>query len=120
MGIVNKYLGFIFIFFVASCTSTNQLANTEQIRIGMTIEDVCNVTVFQTSITEDPCFGYSRYFKDNNALVLYNSNYSTYLVFGNVTNSSFRKSGGSYSKLLLITNSFEEAEFFIENLISKG
>lgn len=120
MAIVNKYLRIIFIIFITSCTSTNQLTNTEQIRIGMTVEDVCDVTVFQTSINEDPCFGSSRYFKDENALILHNSNYTNYLVFGNITNSSFRGSGGTYSKLLLITNSIEEAEFFIKNLMNKS
>lgn len=117
MATVNKLSIFFFVIFAVSCTSLNQLANTDQVRIGMTIEDVCNVTVFQTSINEDPCIGSSRYFKDSNALILFNSNLSTYLVFGNVTNIDFRGSGGTFSKLLLITSSIEEAEFYIHNLL---
>ena len=117
MAIVNKLSILFFLIFTVSCGTMSQLTNTDQIRIGMTIEDVCNVTVFQTSINEDPCLGSSRYFKDNNALILFNSNLSIYLVFGNVTNSNFRGSGGTVSRLLLIASSIEEADFYINNLL---
>tara|TARA_B110000003_G_scaffold101058_1_gene103323 strand:- start:8466 stop:8822 length:357 start_codon:yes stop_codon:yes gene_type:complete len=104
-------------FSLVSCISTNQLVNTEQIKIGMSIETVCNVTVLQTTIIEDPCMGYSKYFKEKKALILYNSNSTSYFVFRNITDSNFRASGGANSKLILITSSFEEASFYINNLL---
>ena len=104
-------------FSLVSCVSTNQLVSTEQIKIGMSIETVCNVTVLQTTIIEDPCMGYVKYFKEQKALILYNSNSTSYFVFRNITDSNFRASGGVNSKLILITSSFQEASFYINNLL---
>ena len=103
-------------FLLVSCTATNQLISSEKIRLGMSIELVCTNTLW-TAIPEDPCIGDSNYIKEKNALILFNNNKSLYLVFGNVVNSNFRGFGGTNSKLLLITSSFEEARFYAKNLI---
>ena len=94
-----RFLPILMLYFLISCTATNQLVNSEQIRLGMSIELVCDTTLF-ASMLDDPCMGYSNYIEERNALILYNSDRSLYLVFGNVTNSSFRRSGGTNSKLL--------------------
>ena len=100
-----------------SCVSTNQLLISDQIRLGMSIESTCNATVM-TSIVDDPCMGYSRYIEDKNALILYNSNNTLYLVFENVTGSDFRRSGGRNSKLILIASTYQEANFYVQNIIN--
>lgn len=120
MDIMNKFVKFypiFFIYFLASCISTNELLHTEQIRLGMSLENICDATVF-SSIPDDPCMGNSDYIEDKNALILYNSNSTLYLVFSDITGSDFRRSGGINSKLILIAGSYEEASFYVRNLMN--
>tara|TARA_A100001035_G_C27750806_1_gene486359 strand:+ start:946 stop:1308 length:363 start_codon:yes stop_codon:yes gene_type:complete len=117
MSEYRKLISVFLIFFISSCVSTNQLLNSEQIRLGMSIEYICDATVF-TSMLDDPCMGYSSYIEDKNALILYNSNNTLYLVFENITGSDFRRTGGINSKLILIANSYQEANFYVQNIMN--
>ena len=117
MSRFTKFASIILLCSLMSCTSTNQLLISDQIRLGMSIESTCNATVM-TSIVDDPCMGYSSYIEDKNALILYNSNNTLYLVFENVTGSDFRRSGGRNSKLILIASTYQEANFYVQNIIN--
>ena len=117
MSRFTKFASIIMLCSLMSCVSTNQLLISEQIRLGMSIEITCDATVF-TSMLDDPCMGYSSYMEDKNALILYNSNNTLYLVFENVTGSDFRRSGGINSKLILIASTYQEANFYVQNIMN--
>ena len=107
----------IAVIFLYSSTATTNLIQDNKIRLGMSIESVCDLTAFSTNLVEDPCLGYFREFLSKGAVILYNSNNSVFLVFSGITNSQFRRSGGRNSELVLIASSIEEAEFFITNIL---
>ena len=115
MATLNKKVKYFFFtsFFLVSCTSTNNLINSEQIYIGMSVSDICTVGLDAfTASWDDPCYGEKEYNSDTKSIIMFPSNKSIFFVFRNV-NSKNSKRGN----LSLITYSYTEAVFFNNNII---
>jgi len=99
----------ICISFLSSCTATTNLLQDSKIRLGMSQSQVCSATLWSTGPYDDPCIGEQKRYPRENAILLLNSNRSIFLVFKGTQEDK--------SELVLIASSFEEAEFFIFNLL---
>lgn len=112
--IMNNFRSVFFIFslFLFSCTTTQNLVNSEKIYIGMSIRSLCEVGIDAlTAIADDPCYGIREYDESSSSLIIYPSNKSVFFVFRNINSKNSNR--GSLS---LITYSYSEAIFYRETL----
>ena len=109
---IKFFLG-IFCFFIVSCTATSNLIQNNQIRLGMSINTVCETTAFTTNMVEDPCLGSSYQNLDKGLRVLSNANQSIFLIFKGLPN---KNPTNRESILVYIASSKGEAEFYISSL----
>tara|TARA_B100001057_G_C22192135_1_gene697467 strand:+ start:220 stop:564 length:345 start_codon:yes stop_codon:yes gene_type:complete len=110
-----KFLTLISIFLITSCANSNQLINSEEIYIGMTLDNFCEAVVF-TTIPDDPCMGKNKYNKSNKKLVLIPGNKLKFYVFKSVSKvNAAGRYYGTFGILSLITESQNEAEFNLMN-----
>mgnify|MGYP001422591987 CR=1 FL=1 len=113
---VNRILILLFLTLISSCTSTNQLLQSEQIFIGMSSSLFCQ-RVFMTSLDEDPCIGKREYYPSKKVMVLTGENENRFFVFENVPNKNTNLNISSVSRLILITSTMDEVEFYLTNFI---
>jgi hypothetical protein len=113
---INKIL-YLVLFILNSCISTEELLNSNQIYTGMTASTFCQ-KVLMTTLNEDPCIGKRDFYPTKKVMVLSGENENKFFIFDNVSNKNINLNTARTSKLVLITSSIDEVEFFITNFIN--
>tara|TARA_B100000780_G_C21075455_1_gene432925 strand:- start:73 stop:414 length:342 start_codon:yes stop_codon:yes gene_type:complete len=106
----------LLVFILSSCVSTNNLLNSEQIYVGMRMSTFCD-EVLMTYLSDDPCRGNKKYFSSKKAMILYSDSPRVFFVFSSVSNQDIDIFNYSYGYLDLIAYSYEEANFYVKNIL---
>ena len=113
---INK-ISYLVLFILNSCISTEELLNSNQIYTGMAASTFCQ-KVLMTTLNEDPCIGKRDFYPKKKVMVLSGENENNFFIFDNVSNKNINLNTARASKLVLITSSIVEVEFFITNFIN--
>ena len=114
---LNNIIFVLILLSTSSCTSTNQLLQSEQIYLGMSSSQFCQ-KVLMTSLNEDPCIGKREYYPLKKVMVLSGEYENKYFVFKKVSDRNTNLNTSTTSQLVLITSSQDEVEFYITNFIN--
>ena len=114
--LVNSSQYFLWLFLLSSCVSTDNVVNSEKVYVNMKMDLFCDA-VISTYLNDDPCRGGKRYFSSKKAMVLFSSTPTKYFIFTNVNNENVDIFNNSYSELKLISSTYKEAVFYINNIL---
>lgn len=114
--LVNRTHYLLYSFLLFSCVSTDSVVNSEKVYVNMKMDLFCDA-VLSTYLNDDPCRGGKKYFASKNAIILFSSTPTKYFVFTDVDDLNIDIFNNSYSELKLITPSYKEAVFYINNIL---